>query len=75
MIALGNTALTFQFIETDMVNSAVTTLIIIPDAAETLMRAMHTDAAQAWIENMKHYPHTPFDILCRFGTDIAMLAG
>jgi hypothetical protein len=76
MIALANTNLIFQFMETDMVNSAVTTLSIFPDAAETLMiLAMHTYAAQAWIENMKHYPHIHFDILHQFGTGVAMLAG
>jgi hypothetical protein len=55
-------------------SSAVTSLSLIPDSAETLMRAMHTDATQAWIENMQHYPHITFDILRRFGTGIAMLA-
>jgi hypothetical protein len=74
MTALANTAITFQFLETDILNSAVTNLSIIPDAAETLMRALHTDTAQAWIENMEHYPHIPFDILRRFGTGISMLA-
>jgi hypothetical protein len=75
MTALANTALTFQFLETDILNSAVTNLSIISDSAETLMRALHTtDATQAWIENMQHYPHIPFDILRRFGTGIAMLA-
>jgi uncharacterized protein YxeA len=74
MTALTNTALTFKFLETDILNSAVTNLLsIIPDSAETLMRALHTDAAQACIENMQHYPHIPFDILRRFGTGIAML--
>jgi hypothetical protein len=66
--ALANTALTFQFMETDMINSAVTRLSIIPDSAETLMKALHTDEAQSWIDNMNHYPHIPFDILRRFGT-------
>jgi hypothetical protein len=37
--ALANTALTFQFMETDMINSAVTRFSIIPDSAETLMQA------------------------------------
>jgi hypothetical protein len=45
--ALANTALTFQFMETDMINSAVTRLSIMPDSAETLMRALHTDKAQS----------------------------
>jgi hypothetical protein len=61
--------------ETDMINhSAVTRLSIIPDSAKTLMRALHTDEAQSWIDNMNHYPHIPFDILRRFGTGIALIA-
>jgi hypothetical protein len=72
--ALANTALTFQFMETDMINSAVTRLSIISDSAKKLMRALHTDEAQSWIDNMNHYPHIPFHILCRFGTGIAMIA-
>jgi hypothetical protein len=57
--ALANTASTFQFMETDMINSAVTRLSIIPDSAKTLMRALHTDEAQLWINNMNHYPIPP----------------